>query len=73
MLNSIAAVFIGMAMFRNGKPNLPGTILGVIILRTLENGLNFTPINDFLQSAISGAVVVSAVVPSAVARLRSGR
>ena len=73
MLNSIAAVFIGMAMFRNGKPNLPGTILGVIILRTLENGLNFTPINDFLQSAISGAVVVIAVVPSAIARLRSGR
>ena len=73
MLNSIAAVFIGMAMFRNGKPNLPGTILGVIILRTLENGLNFTPINDFLQSAISAAVVVIAVIPSAIARIRSGR
>ncbi len=73
MLNSIAAVFIGMAMFRNGKPNLPGTILGVIILRTLENGLNFTSINDFLQSAISGAVVVIAVIPSALARIRSGR
>lgn len=73
MLNSIAAVFIGMAMFRNGKPNLPGTILGVVLLRTLENGLNFTAINDFLQSAITGAVVVIAVVPSALNRMRQGR
>ena len=73
MLNSIAAVFIGMAMFRNGKPNLPGTILGVITLRTLENGLNFTSINDFLQSAITGAVVVIAVIPSALSRIRQSR
>ena len=73
MLNSIAAVFIGMAMFRNGKPNLPGTLLGVITLRTLENGLNFTSINDFLQSAITGAVVVIAVIPSALSRIRQSR
>ena len=32
MLQSIAAVFLGMAMFRNGLPNLPGTLLGVVIV-----------------------------------------
>ena len=55
MLQSIAAVFLGMAMFRGGRPNLPGTVLGVILLRLIDNGLNFTDIDDYLQSAISGA------------------
>jgi ribose transport system permease protein len=73
MLQSIAAVFLGMAMFRGGRPNLPGTILGVILLRLIDNGLNFTDIDDYLQSAISGAVIVIAVLPPAIARLRAAR
>ena len=73
MLQSIAAVFIGMAMFRNGRPNLPGTILGVILLRVIDNGLNFTDIPDSIQSAISGLVIVIAVLPPAIARLRAQR
>jgi ribose transport system permease protein len=73
MLQSIAAVFLGMAMFRNGRPNLPGTVLGVILLRVIDNGLNFTDIPDALQSAISGLVIVIAVLPPAIARLRAQR
>ena len=73
MLQSIAGVFLGMAMFRSGRPNLPGTVLGVILLRTLDNGLNFTDLNDYLQNAISGAAIVLAVLPPALARLRAAR
>lgn len=73
MLQSIAGVFLGMAMFRGGRPNLPGTVLGVILLRLIDNGLNFTDIDDYLQSAISGAVIVIAVLPPAIARLRASR
>lgn len=73
MLQSIAGVFLGMAMFRSGRPNLPGTVLGVVLLRTLDNGLNFTSLNDYLQSAISGAAIVIAVLPPALARLRASR
>jgi ribose transport system permease protein len=73
MLQSIAAVFLGMAMFRGGRPNLPGTVLGVILLRLIDNGLNFTDIPDSLQSAISGLVIVLAVLPPAVSRLRASR
>ena len=62
-------VFLGMAMFRSGRPNLPGTVLGVVLLRTLDNGLNFTDLNDYLQNAISGAAIVLAVLPPALARL----
>ena len=73
MLQSIAGVFLGMAMFRGGRPNLPGTVLGVILLRVIDNGLNFTDINDYIQSAISGLVIVIAVLPPAIARLRASR
>ena len=73
MLQSIAGVFLGMAMFRSGRPNLPGTVLGVVMLRTLDNGLNFTDLNDYVQNAISGAAIVLAVLPPALARLRAAR
>jgi len=73
MLQSIAAVFLGMAMFRNGRPNLLGTVLGVILLRVIDNGLNFTDIPDAIQSAISGLVIVLAVLPQAIVRLRAQR
>ena len=73
MLQSIAGVFLGMAMFRSGRPNLPGTVLGVVLLRTLDNGLNFTDLNDYLQNAISGAAILVAVLPLAISRLRQAR
>jgi ribose transport system permease protein len=73
MLTSIAAVFLGMAMFRNGLPNLPGTLLGVVLLRALENGLNYTDINSYLQTVILGFAILLAVMPLAISRLRSSR
>jgi len=73
MLLSIASVFLGMAMFRNGRPNLLGTLLGVVLLRLLENGLNYTSLNNYIQDALLGVAIVVAVVPPAVSRLRAAR
>lgn len=73
MLQSIAAVFLGMAMFRNGLPNLPGTLLGVVMLRVLENGLNYSSINSYLQTVIFGCAILLAVLPLAISRLRQAR
>lgn len=73
MLQSIAAVFLGMSMFRNGLPNLPGTLLGVVMLRVLENGLNYSSINSYLQTVIVGGAILLAVIPQALVRLRQHR
>jgi ribose transport system permease protein len=73
MLTSIAAVFLGMSMFRNGRPNLLGTILGIVFLRLLANGLGYTDLSSYTQNAIGGAVIVLAVLPPAIARLRDSR
>jgi ribose transport system permease protein len=73
MLQSIAAVFMGMAFFRDGRPNLPGTMIGVVLFRVLETGLNQTSIDDYLQSVITWLVVIVIVLPTAITRLRTRR
>jgi ribose transport system permease protein len=40
MLPSIAAVFLGTAMLRDGRANLPGTVLGFLLWTVLASGLN---------------------------------
>ncbi len=72
MLNSIAAVFLGMTMFKEGQPNIPGTFVRVLILGVLNNGLNILQVNTYLQDVIAGAIIVLAVLLSGVAR-RHGR
>jgi ribose transport system permease protein len=62
MLNSIAAVFLGMTMFKEGQPNIPGTLVGVLILGVLANGLNILQVNTYLQQILTGAIIVLAVL-----------
>jgi ribose transport system permease protein len=71
MLNSIAAVFLGMTMFKEGQPNVPGTFIGVLILGVLSNGLNILQVNTYLQDVMAGAIIVLAVLLSGVARRRA--
>ncbi len=73
MLQSIAAVFIGMAFLRDGRPNLPGTMIGVVLFRVLETGLNQTSIDDYLQTVITWIVVIVIVLPTAISRVRQSR
>ena len=71
MLPSIAAVFLGTVMFGDGRPNAPGTLLGFLLWTILASGLNQSGINTYLQTAAQGAILVLAVLPPAIARLRS--
>lgn len=66
MLTSIAAVFIGMTMFKNGRPNLPGTLVGVLILGVLNNGLNILQVNTYLQQVLTGGIIILAVLASGI-------
>lgn len=68
MLNSIAAVFLGMTMFREGEAHVPGTLFGVLILGVLSNGLNILQVNSYLQSVLTGVIIILAVLVSGLAR-----
>ncbi|CAN5816145.1 ABC transporter permease [soil metagenome] len=68
MLNSIAAVFLGMTMFREGEAHVPGTLFGVLILGVLSNGLNILQVNSYLQNVLTGVIIILAVLVSGLAR-----
>jgi len=57
----IAAVVLGGTSLAGGKGSLIGTLIGVIILRILDNGLTLLEISSFWQDVARGAVLLLAV------------
>jgi len=59
---AIAAVVLGGASFSGGKGTLAGTILGVLIMGVLENGMNLLNVNPFSEQVVKGVVIAAALV-----------
>ena len=68
MLNAAAAVFLGMTAFREGEANVWGTLLGVLIMGVMGNGLNILGINTYVQSILTGMIIILAVLLSSLAK-----
>ncbi len=60
-LDAIAAVVIGGTSLSGGTGGVVGTIIGILIIGVLRNGLNLLGVSPFLQAVIIGAVVALAV------------
>lgn len=60
--DAIAAVVVGGTSFERGNGWLPGTLLGVIAIGVLKNGLNVMAVSSSLQSASIGVLVIVAVL-----------
>lgn len=60
-LDAIAAVVIGGTSLTGGTGGVGGTIIGVLIIGVLRNGLNLLGVSPFLQAVIIGLVIVLAV------------
>ncbi len=69
MLGVIAAVLIGGTAFTGGEGGLLGTVVGVLFLGVVQNGLSLADVSTFWQGAVSGSILVAAV---AVGSVRSG-
>lgn len=68
MLNAIAAVFLGVTMSEEGVPKVFGTLVGVLILGVLANGLTQLQIDTYVQQVLTGAIVVGAVAVGSLKR-----
>lgn len=71
MLDAIAAVFLGMTMGREGEPRVLATLVGVLILGILDNGLTQMNVDSYVREILIGAIVVSAVAISAFGQRRT--
>jgi ribose transport system permease protein len=60
-LDSIAAVVIGGASLLGGRGSIWGTALGLLLIQTLNNGLDILIVPSYWQSVIKGVLIVSAV------------
>ncbi|WP_368658750.1 ABC transporter permease [Metabacillus halosaccharovorans] len=61
-LDAIAAVVIGGTSLAGGKGRLFGTLIGVLIIGVLNNGLNIIGVSAFYQQFIKGLVILLAVI-----------
>ncbi len=60
-LDVIAAAIVGGASLSGGEGTILGTVLGVLIIGVLRNGLVLLGISPFWQTTIIGAVIILAV------------
>lgn len=66
MLDAIAAVFLGMTMSEDSEPRAGATLLGVLILAVLDNGLTQMNVDSYLRQVLVGAIILAAVAAARV-------
>ena len=60
-LDTIAAVVIGGTSLSGGTGSVTGTVIGVLIIGVLRNGLNLLGVSPFTQQVVIGVVIALAV------------
>jgi ribose transport system permease protein len=61
LMKAIAAVLIGMTTISPGRPNVPGTLVGVLMIGVLTNGLVLLGAAYYVQDIAIGAVILLSV------------
>lgn len=60
-LDSIAAVVIGGASLMGGRGTIWGTAIGLLLIQTINNGLDLLLVPAYWQNVIKGVIIVAAV------------
>lgn len=59
--DAIAAAVIGGTSMTGGVGTVPGTLIGILIIGTLNNGLNLLDVSSYWQQIIKGLIILGAV------------
>ncbi len=62
LMQSLAAVFVGRTVGGAEKPNALGTLIGALLVSTLENGLTICAVPYYMLPAVKGAVLALALI-----------
>jgi ribose/xylose/arabinose/galactoside ABC-type transport system permease subunit len=60
--DAIAACVIGGCSFAGGIGTIPGTVIGIIIIGLIYNGMNLLGISSYWQTIMKGLLIVAAVM-----------
>jgi ribose transport system permease protein len=71
-LDVIAAVVLGGTGFRGEGGSVVGTLFGALTIGTVSNGLTLMNVDPFVQKAITGAIIIGAVVLGSTRMRRVG-
>ena len=71
MLEAIAAVFLGMTMGEEGEPRVLYTLIGVLILGILDNGLTQMSVDSYIREILVGSIVIIAVAFSSITKSKN--
>lgn len=69
-MQAIATVYLGATAFKEGEPNLAGTVLGALILGVLKNGMTLMNTEYYYQDIAQGIVILLAVIITSLQRNR---
>lgn len=61
LLTVLAAVLIGGTSFTGGVGGIFGTVIGVVFLGVVQNGLTLSNVSSFWQGIVSGSILIIAV------------
>lgn len=61
-LDAIAAVALGGTSMNGGRGKITGTMIGILIIAVLNNGLNILGISSYYQDVVKGLVILVAVL-----------
>jgi len=61
-MNAISAVIIGGASLSGGVGKITGTLLGILFLGVLQNGMTMMGMNTHWQAVVRGGLVIGAVL-----------
>lgn len=60
--DAIAACVIGGTSFAGGVSTIPGTMMGIVIIGLIYNGMNLLGINSYWQTISKGLLIIGAVM-----------
>ncbi len=72
-LDAIAAVVIGGASLFGGRGSMIGTLIGVLIMVMIRNGLNLMGVSPFWQGSAIGTIIIVALLVERLVSARVGR
>ncbi|MCS4318587.1 MULTISPECIES: ABC transporter permease [Serratia] len=69
----IAAVVVGGTALSGGRGSMLGTLLGVLVITLIGNGLVLLGINSFFQQVVRGVIIVLAVLANIIVMQKNNK